>query len=198
MWTAPKKFFRTWFIAQCTYVLHSQSCQGCNNKLYLKMTFCRVGLRSTTVIAQQYELNWPYCSDMSLWGKLQPNTTVSELITALKRYCSTDWLIGRDAGRHYLSCRQLPPAARHVRCWQTLTFSRRVVWDRRRGSDGHYLPLITVMRKGHRAAVTDTKPSWRLALDTNLQNPSCCCENTSISLDYVSLPDWQTVRELPL
>lgn len=110
---------------------------------------------------------------MSLWGKSQPNTTVSELITALKRYCSTDWLIGRDAGRHYLSCRQLPPAARHVRCWQTLTFSRRVVWDRRRGSDGHYLLLITVMRKGHRAAVTDTKPRWRLTLDTNLQNPLC-------------------------
>lgn len=131
------------------------------------------GLRSTTVNAQQYELNWPYCSDWSLWGKSQPNTTVSELITALKRYCSTDWLIGRDAGRHYLSCRQLPPAARHVRCWQTLTFSQRVERDRRRGSDGHYLALITVMRKGHRAAVTDTKPRWRLTLDINLQNPSC-------------------------
>lgn len=91
------------------------------------------------------------------------------LMPALQKYshCLIDWMEG---ARHCIY--HADSFAQHVRCWQ---MEKSVAVPQ--ASDGHYLPLITVMRT---AAETDTKPRCRLTLDTNLLHLSCCCEDNTL------------------
>ncbi len=124
-----------------------------------------------------------FLADTSLWGKSQPKHN-SVRVNHGSKEILLHWLIG--------SCRQLAPAAPHVRAWQALTFSRREVSRRRRASDGYYLPLNSVMRTAHREAVTDTQPRWRLTLDANLLNPLCAVMTRHICLSGLYLTVWLT------
>lgn len=91
------------------YELHWQNCYKVAIANYSpKMEFCEVSFQFEVscchygAISIEWKQMCMFLADTILWGKSQPNTTVWELITALKRYCCIDWLIGRDTARHYI------------------------------------------------------------------------------------------------
>ncbi len=100
-----------------------------------------------------------------------------------------DWM---GCCQRYLSCRQLAPAEPHVRGWQALTFSRR-----RRASDGHYLPLITVMRTAHRELWPTQNPGgdYRWTPIYKILYAAVMTRHVCLSGLYLTY-DWQIGREL--